>query len=76
MRGREPLCRDWIGKTLAGVIGGFGLAIALSGLLACLTPGGITVQDKEQVVMWIVPPVWILHFQNRHWRFGIGGGGG
>lgn len=58
-RGREPVSRDWIGKTLAGVIGGFGLAIALSGLLACLTPGGLAVQDKQQVAMWLVPPVWI-----------------
>jgi hypothetical protein len=59
VRGREPLSRDWISKTLAGVICGFGLAIALSGLLACLTPGGLAVQDKQQVAMWLVPPVWI-----------------
>jgi len=58
-RGREPLSRDWIGKALAGVIGGFGLAIAVSGLFACLTSGGLAVQDKQQVAMWLVPPIWI-----------------
>jgi hypothetical protein len=58
-RGRKPLSRDWIGKTLAGVICGFALAIAASGLFACLSPGGLAVQDKPQVAMWLVPPIWI-----------------
>jgi CBS domain containing-hemolysin-like protein len=58
-RGREPLSRDWIGKTSAGVICGFALAIAVSGLFASLTPGGLAVQDQEQVAMWLVPPIWI-----------------
>jgi hypothetical protein len=53
------LSRDWLSKTLAGVIGGFGLGIAASGLLACLTPGPLDVQNKLQVAMWLVPPVWI-----------------
>jgi hypothetical protein len=56
---RETLSRDWLSKTLAGVIGGFGLAIAASGLLACLTPGALDEQNKFQVAMWLVPPVWI-----------------
>jgi len=56
---RNTLSRDWLSKTLAGVIGGFGLAIAASGLLACLTPGALDVQNKFQVAMWLVPPVWI-----------------
>ena len=56
---RETLSRDWLSKTLAGVIGGFGLAIASSGLLACLTPGALDEQNKFQVAMWLVPPVWI-----------------
>lgn len=56
---RNRLSRDWLSKTLAGVIGGFGLAIAASGLLACLTPGALDVQNKFQVAMWLVPPVWI-----------------
>jgi hypothetical protein len=56
---RETLSRDWLSKTLAGVIGGFGLAIVASGLLACLTPGPLDVPNKFQVAMWLVPPVWI-----------------
>ena len=56
---RNTLSRDWLSKTLVGVIGGFGLAIAASGLLACLTPGALDVQNKFQVAMWLVPPVWI-----------------
>ena len=56
---RSRLSRNWLSKTLAGVIGGFGLGIAASGLLACLTPGALDVQNKFQVAMWLVPPVWI-----------------
>ncbi|SOE64464.1 hypothetical protein SAMN05414139_02507 [Burkholderia sp. D7] len=56
---RNTLSRDWLSKTLAGVAGGFGLGIAASGLLACLTPGALDVQNKFQVAMWLVPPVWI-----------------
>lgn len=56
---RETLSRDWLSKTLAGAAGGFGLGIAASGLLACLTPGPLDVQNKFQVAMWLVPPVWI-----------------
>ena len=55
----EITSRDWTLKTLAGVIGGFGLGIAASGLLACLTPGPLDAQNKFQVAMWLVPPVWI-----------------
>jgi hypothetical protein len=55
----NTLSRDWLSKTLAGVAGGFGLGIAASGLLACLTPGALDVQNKFQVAMWLVPPVWI-----------------
>jgi hypothetical protein len=54
-----PIARDWLSKTLAGALGGFGLAIAASGLLALLTPGGLWVANKFQVAMWLVPPVWI-----------------
>jgi hypothetical protein len=55
----NTLSRDWLSKTLAGGVGGFGLAIAVSGLLACLTPGALDEQNKFQVAMWLVPPVWI-----------------
>lgn len=51
--------RDWLTKTLAGTVGGFGLGIAASALLACLSPGGLAMPNKFQVAMWLVPPVWI-----------------
>jgi hypothetical protein len=56
---RSAPSRDWLSKTLAGVTGGFGLGIAASGLLVFLTPGAPDVQNKFQVAMWLVPPVWI-----------------
>ncbi|WGS52376.1 hypothetical protein LFL96_29715 [Paraburkholderia sp. D15] len=46
-------------KCVAGVLGGFGLAIAASALLARLSPGGLTAASKFHVVMWLVPPLWI-----------------
>lgn len=49
----------WLSKTLAGVVPGFGLAIALSGWFAWLGPGGITAINKFQVTMWLVPPIWV-----------------
>jgi hypothetical protein len=77
---RQTLSRDWLSKTLAGVIGGFGLAIASSGLLACLTPGALDEQNKFQVAMWLVPPVWIgvmsgsfVFRSGRHAWIGLGG---
>ena len=53
------ISRDWLSKTLAGVFGGFGLGIALSGLFAFLTPGALDEPSNLQIVMWLVPPVWI-----------------
>ncbi len=50
---------DWLSKAVAGAVGGFGVAIAASGLFALLTPGALDEPGKLQVVMWIVPPVWI-----------------
>lgn len=59
VKARETLSRDWLWKTFAGVIGGFGLGIAASGLLAYLSPGALDEQNKFQVAMWLVPPVWL-----------------
>lgn len=51
--------RHWLGKGLAGVVPGFGLALALSGLFAWLGPGGIDAgSGKIQVAMWLIAPVW------------------
>ena len=49
--------RHWFGKTVAGVVLGFGLALALSGLFAWLSPGGIdAVGGKAQFTMWLMAP--------------------
>jgi len=51
--------QDWIGKTSAGVILGFCLAISLAGTLAWLGPGGLDAKNKFQFILWIVPPIWL-----------------
>ena len=50
---------DWVGKTAAGLVLGFSLAVAVSGLCAWLTPGGIAGGNgKIQFVMWLIAPLW------------------
>lgn len=53
------LRRDWWGKSSAGVFGGLGLALALAGLVAWLTPGGPAATNKFQLIMWLVSPLWL-----------------
>ncbi|MGO1003479.1 hypothetical protein [Lysobacter sp. CA196] len=51
--------RHWFGKASAGLILGFGLALALSGLFAWLGPGGIDGGGgKVQFNMWLIAPIW------------------
>ena len=51
--------RHWFGKTCAGVVLGFGLALALSGLFAWLGPDGIHGGGgKNQFNMWLIAPLW------------------
>ena len=51
--------RHWFGKTVAGVVLGFGLALALSGLFAWLSLGGIDAGGgKAQFNMWLMAPLW------------------
>mgnify|MGYP001168456324 FL=1 len=61
MRARAHLgSRDWFGKATAGVILGFGLALASSGLFAWFGPGGILAgTGKTQLNMWLISPVWL-----------------
>ncbi|MBK0111182.1 MULTISPECIES: hypothetical protein [Delftia] len=54
-----PIRPDWISKTLAGLLLGLGLAISASGLLAALLHG-MPLAVSGQLVMWLVPPVWLL----------------
>lgn len=53
-----PIRRDWVSKTLAGMLLGLGLALGCSGLLAALLPG-MPLPVSGQLVMWLVPPVWL-----------------
>lgn len=53
---------DWWSKTFAGCVLGASLALALSGLFAWLGPGGITADNKVQVNMWLISPLWVLIF--------------
>lgn len=54
-----PIRPDWITKTLAGLLLGPGLAISASGLLAALLHD-MPLAVSGQLVMWLVPPVWLL----------------
>lgn len=50
--------RHWFGKTMAGVVLGYTLSIALSGVVAWLTPDGLSGGGKIQFNMWMVAPIW------------------
>ena len=50
--------RHWLGKTMAGLLLGYALSLAFSGLFALLTPGGLGGEGKIQVVMWTIAPAW------------------
>lgn len=52
-----PIRRDWWSKSLAGVILGFTLAMACSGVLARLCDG-LPLGVRAQLAMWLVVPVW------------------
>lgn len=51
--------RDYLGKTLAAVLLGLGMALLTSALIAWATPGGPGAPVKNQFVMWIVAPLWM-----------------
>ena len=59
---KTPISSDWVSKTLAGGLAGLSLSIALLGLFAWLGPGGTSAPDKTQVIMWLVPPLWMSIF--------------
>ncbi len=53
--------RHWPGKSAAGLLLGFGLALAASGLYAWWGPGGIDGgPGKLQFNMWLMAPVWAV----------------
>jgi len=59
---KRPLSsRDWFGKTLAGLILGFFLALGLAGLLRVLANDGLPFfSARGQLSMWLMAPVWGL----------------
>lgn len=50
--------RDWLAKTLAGLILGLVLALAGSGLFVHFA-SGIGSSVRVQLAMWLVMPVWL-----------------
>lgn len=53
-----PFRRDWISKTLAGVMLGFVLGIACSALFGELARNMVPA-SRYQLMMWLVMPIWI-----------------
>ena len=56
---RAPIKRDWWSKTLAGLLLGFTLAIAVSGIFV-LANRAMAFSIRGQLAMWMVAPVWLL----------------
>jgi len=54
----RPIRRDWIAKTLAGLLFGGVLAFACSSVFATLTTT-LPLAVRGQLAMWLVPPVWL-----------------
>ena len=51
----------WLGKTVAGLVLGFAIGLAVSGLFAWFGPGGLMGgPGKTQFNMWLIAPVWSL----------------
>jgi hypothetical protein len=57
----QAVRRDWLGKTLAGVLLGFTLAVGCSGLLDRLA-ADLPLTVRGQFVMWMIAPVWMGTF--------------
>lgn len=53
-----PIRRDWVAKSLAGALLGFGLALGISGLFVSLNPG-MALPVKGQLAMWMLAPIWL-----------------
>lgn len=69
---RMRLARDWVSKTLAGLLLGFALALGCSGLLA-QAASSIPISVRAQLAMWLVAPVWMgalggVYFFSSGWR--------
>lgn len=54
----KTIPRDWMSKTLAGVVLGFTLAMGCAGLLNWLT-ADLPLSTRGQLTMWLTAPVWM-----------------
>lgn len=68
----DPIRRDWIAKTLAGLLLGLGLALVVSALVSELL-ASMPLTVRGQLLMWMVPPVWLgvlsgVYFFASGWR--------
>ena len=50
--------RDWVSKTLAGLLMGGVLSLGASGFLV-LALGSLPLPVRGQLAMWLVPPLWL-----------------
>ena len=57
---RLPVRGQWFLKTSAGLLAGFALALAITGILAWAGPGHIDTPDRVQFLMWMITPLWLL----------------
>ena len=53
-----PIARDWLSKTLAGLLLGLLLGLAASSLFVLLTPA-LPNSVRSQLAMWMVVPIWL-----------------
>lgn len=62
MKNRPPLTsRDWFGKSAAGLVLGFVLALGCAGLFRqAMGIGEAYFSTKGQFSMWLMSPVWAL----------------
>ena len=49
---------DWMSKTLAGTLLGFGLGVGCSGLFSALA-ASLPLAIRGQLAMWLVAPIWV-----------------
>ncbi len=56
-----PIERDWVSKTLAGMLLGLALGMGASGLYSALNPQ-LALPVRGQIALWLVPPIWLITF--------------
>ena len=54
----QPIQRDWLSKTLAGVLLGAVIALVCSGWFTQLN-SEMPFAIRGQLAMWMVPPIWL-----------------